>query len=237
MKCDLSKEKLVGYFYQDLPEDDKKDVAIHLKKCAACKKELQEFSKTAELLKTWPDEEPNLNLKFIHEKASFWSWLKPDWSVGLGWQKIAVGFVAGLALALIILSALNFEASYSNGDFSVKLSLLPRSDKQAEPPEDPLAVPVTRREFNSWKQDSYQLIQKMIRDTETRNRQDYQLALREFARDVDYQRRQDLWWVGRGFQMVHSVNENKIRQTNEVLEHLIQTAKYQIPQWDSGINK
>ena len=69
MKCELSKEKLIGYFYQDLPDEELKDVKLHLKRCAACKMELTEFNKTTDILKTWPDEDPGLNLKFIREKV------------------------------------------------------------------------------------------------------------------------------------------------------------------------
>jgi len=237
MKCELSKERLIGYFYEELPDEESKDVKEHLKKCAACEKELAEFSKTAEILKTWPDEEPGLNLKFIREKASFRSWLKPSGSMGFGWRRVAVGFAGGFALVLLILSVLNFEASYSAGDFSFKLSLLPRSEKQAELVEDPLAVPVTLREFNSFKDDSYRLIQDITRDAQVRSRNEYRMAFREFARDIDYQRRQDLSWVGIGFEVVHSENDDKIRRTNQVLQHLIRTANFQSVRPNSDQNK
>ena len=237
MKCDLSKERLIGYFYEDLPDEEVKDVKLHLKKCAACKKELTEFGKTTDILKTWPDEEPGLNLKFIREKASLWSWLKPGRSVGFGWRGIAVGFAGGLVLVLLILSVLNFEASYSGGEFNVKLSLLPRSEKQTEITEDPLAIPISKREFDSFKEDSYRLIQDMARESRTRNRNEYRTAFREFAQDIDYQRRQDLSWVGKGFEVVHSANDDKIRRTNQVLQQLIQTANFQSVRPNSDQNK
>jgi len=237
MKCDLSKEKLVGFFYEDLPDEAIKDVKLHLKKCAACKKELAEFSKTADILKTWPDEEPGLNLKFIREKASFRNWLKSGWSVGFGWRKVAVGFAGGFALVMLILSVLNFEASYSDGELNVKLTLLPRSEKQAEITGDPLAVPITKREFDSWKEDSYLVIQDMIERTQTHSRNEYRTALREFARDVDYQRRQDLSWVGKGFEVVHSTNDDKLRRTNQVLQQLIQRANFQSVRPNTEQNK
>ena len=60
MKCDLSKEKLIGYLYEDLPDEDIEDVKVHLKKCPACKKELAEFSKTADIL--------GINRNTLHSK-------------------------------------------------------------------------------------------------------------------------------------------------------------------------
>jgi len=237
MKCELSKEKLIGYFYQDLQDEEFKGVKLHLKKCDACKMELTEFSKTTDFLKTWPDEDPGLNLKFIREKASLWSWLNPGWSIGFSWRGVAVGFAGGLALVLLILSVLNFEASYSGGEFNVKLSLLPSSDKQAEIAEDPLAVPITKREFDSFREDSYRLIQDMARESRTRNRNEYRTAFREFAQDIDYQRRQDLSWVGKGFEVVHSAHDDKIRRTNLVLQQLIQTANFQRVRPNSDPNK
>ena len=237
MKCELSKEKLIGYFYQDLPDEELKDVKLHLKRCAACKMELTEFNKTTDILKTWPDEDPGLNLKFIREKASLWSWLNRGWSIGFSWRGVTVGFAGGLALVLLILSVLNFEASYSGGEFNVKLSLLPRAGQQADIAEDPLAVPITKREFDSFKEDSYRLIQNMALESRNRNRNEYRTAFREFARDIDYQRRQDLSWVGQGFEVVHSANDDKIRHTNLVLQQLIQTANFQSVRPNSDQNK
>ncbi len=237
MKCDLSKEKLIGYFYNDLPEEEIKGVKAHLKNCAACKKELAEFSKTADILKTWPDEDPGLNLRFIREKGSLRSSLKPGWLAGLGRRRVAFGFAGASVLVLLILSALNFEASYSDGDFSFKLSLLPRPQEPTDLAEDPLAVPITRREFNSFKEDAYRLIQDVARESQARNRNEYRTALREFARDIDYQRRQDLSWVGKGFEVVHSTNDDKIRRTNQVLERLILTTNFQSVRPNTDQNK
>ena len=151
--------------------------------------------------------------------------------------KVAVGFAGGFVLVLLILSVLNFEASYSDGELNVKLTLLPRSEKQAEITGDPLAIPITKREFDSWKEDSYLVIQDMIQRTQTRSRNEYRTALREFARDVDYQRRQDLSWVGKGFEVVHSANDDKLRRTNQVLQQLIQTANFQSVRPNSEKNK
>ncbi|MFQ5676462.1 MAG: anti-sigma factor family protein [bacterium] len=237
MKCDFQKETLIAFFYNDLEKEEMTKVRAHLKKCSACKKDLEQFAETRLFLKAWPDEEPNLNLQFIPEKTSFWSWLTPTWLPERRGRKLAVGFAAALALALIALSALNFEASYSDAGFNVKLSLLPRQDTQIEPPQDPLSMPVSRREFDTWKAESYQLIQQLIEETETRNRRDYRMALSELAREMDSQRRQDLQWVGKGFEIVHSESQYKIERTQEMLNQLIKVANYQISRPDSGQNK
>lgn len=237
MKCDFSKEKLIAFFYQDLAKEEMTKVRAHIKKCSSCKKELDQFAETRHLLKAWPDERPNLNLEFIHEKASFWNWIIPNWRPEFGRRKIALGFAAALAIAFIVLAALNFEASYSDAGFNVKLSLLPRQDAKIEPPQDPLSMPVSKREFDSWKAESYQLIQQLIEETESRNRRDYRMALSELARDMDFQRRRDLQWVGKGFELVHTESQHKIEQTQEVLNQLIRAASYQISRPDSGQNK
>ncbi|MFQ6115315.1 MAG: zf-HC2 domain-containing protein [bacterium] len=227
MKCESSKEKLIGYFYQDLDSEEMAEFEAHLGKCTACQKELKQLAKTTNILRAWPDEEPNLNFVFVQERTSLWKAILPDWLRGLGWRRISVGLAVGIVAVLAILALLNLEATYNQGNFSLKLSLLPRPSTESNAPLTPLAKPVTRQEFSEWQQQSLQLIQEMLEASEARQRHELELTMAQFARDMDLQRRQDLQLVGKGLEVFQLSNENRFNRTNEILQKLIQTAQYQ----------
>ena len=51
MKCDLSKERLIGYFYEDLPDEAIKDVKLHLKNAPFVKKSWRNLAKPLTFLR------------------------------------------------------------------------------------------------------------------------------------------------------------------------------------------
>lgn len=229
MKCDLSKDKLIAYFYEELDSEARLETEAHIAQCSACQKELQQFKKTSVLLQAWPDEQPELNLKIVSEKHSASHGPLKELS-RLGWRRLGLSFAVAAVGILVVLSALNFRASYSDGNFSVQFSLLTPSESDRPLSQDSLVQPVTRSEFNAWKKDAYQLIDEMIQDAEARQNRQLNTKLAKLAREIDTQRRQDLRFVGRGLEAFQASNETQFQRTNEVLQQLIQVATQQ----DSG---
>ncbi len=237
MKCNLSKDKLIGYYYQEIEPDEKKLVEEHLSTCTICKKELGAFANTSNLLRTWSDEESNIKYNFVQEKASLWNNMKMAWLTGNNWRRLTLGLASGLAAALVILSVFNFEANYSEGNFNVKLSLFPQPKSETNEPDDQLAMPITQGEFNAWQKESFQLIQRMIKSTVEQQRNEQELKLVQFARDLDQQRRYDLRIVGEGLEVFQLTNENRFRRTNETLNELIRAANFESYQQQPRQNK
>lgn len=230
MKCDLSKEQLIGYLYQDMEPGEQAAIEAHLAQCPACQRELEELSSTTETLRAWPDEEPNMNLVFVQEKMSRWKARMPSWLRRWSGRRLTVSVAVGIATVLVVLALVNLEATYGHGNFSVKLSLLPRPSVDSESPQDPLAAPVTRGELAAWQQESLPLILEMIQIAEERQRRERNLALAQFARDMDLQRRQDLRLVGEGLEVVELSTQNRFRRTDEVLHQLLTVAQFQMEQ-------
>jgi hypothetical protein len=222
MKCDFSRAKLLGYFYEDVAAGEKTEIAAHLAGCACCRDELEQLRQTVRALRQWPDEEPNLRLQFVGQKTALGEWLARLRQKS--WPKFAMAFAGGLACALVILALMNFEVNYSEGRFSAKFNLFQTSRSSAAAEIDPLEQPVTQREFNDWKQASYELTQRMIADAASQQRYEQRALLSQFARDLDARRREDLQRIGEGLEVFQLVNENKFRRTNEALQQLLYAA-------------
>lgn len=232
MTCELSKEQLIGYFYQDMEPSEKEIVEMHLAQCSACKSELEGLAKTTKVFRVWPDEEPQMNLVFEQEKVPFWKSLLPDWLYNTVWRRFAVGFAAGTAAVLVLMALLNFEATYSQGNFRVKLGLMPKSTDEPDSPQTPLLKPVTHQEFAEWQQQSMLHVQEMLQASEERQRRELGSVLTQFVRDLDLQRRQDLHLVQKGFEVFQWSNEDRFRRTDELLNRLLTVTAISSPDSD-----
>jgi hypothetical protein len=227
MKCDLKKELLIGYFYEELHPEEKQSVEEHLPHCDACQLSLAEFYSTVDFLQVWPDEKPNLQLTFVEDQASMLESLRLGRLKAIRWRKIGVGLLATVTAALLFLSLVNFQASYTEGNFAVKMSFWPGSELEEKKPVDSMTLPVTKAEFAAWQQQSMQMIHQLIETTEERQHRQVDVKLATYARELNAVRRDDLQLLGEGLQVFQLTNENRFQQTNQVIQELVRFARYQ----------
>ncbi len=227
MKCEVAKERLIDYLYEEGSAEERQELAAHLKRCETCREELAALERTAGVLRSCPEEEPQRQLTFVPARPQ----LTLNWFPNLNWRRFGMGLAAGLAVALLVLAALNFEASYSDGDFHVRFSLLPpNTTTKPAATDDPLAAPVTVRDFDTWRQQYQALVEEMIRQSEARLRHENRVLLTEMAEDFDRKRREDLVFLGRGLETFQLANVREFRRTREVLNQLLQVSYSQMQQ-------
>lgn len=221
MKCEFSREKLVGFFYDELAADERAGVEEHLSGCSSCRKEVKQLTQTTNLLQAWPDESPQLNLRFVAEPARHKSRLRNVVS-----RRVGIGLAAGAAAALLLLALMNFEASYAHGNLSVKLSLFPQQSQPVMAAHPDSAKFVTQPQFDAWQAEHVQFVRGLLADLETRQRRDNRLLLTDLVENIERQRQQDLRVVGKGLEAVQLSSENRLRRTNAVLSQLIMQTSY-----------
>ena len=102
MKCNISKEEIIGYLYKEMEPAEQQALEKHLAQCPACRRELEELSQTSRLLQVWPPEEPRLQLVFVEErslpKKSRW----PEWRGVFSRRHWIFGLGGAFALALMM---------------------------------------------------------------------------------------------------------------------------------------
>ena len=79
MSCDISKEQLMDYLYEELSEKKHLEIQQHLDTCSACRQELASLQTTSRIMQTWPNEEPSEKLKFVQQPTRLSEYL-PRWS-------------------------------------------------------------------------------------------------------------------------------------------------------------
>ena len=76
MKSKISQEKLIDYFYGELPDDERKEIEKMLESNPESRKALEELEMTSKVMQKWDVPEPKMNLVFVREKASLFDRLK-----------------------------------------------------------------------------------------------------------------------------------------------------------------
>lgn len=213
MKCDDVKALLMDFLYEEISDEDKKLFQTHLSNCDSCRQEFQSLKQTSNLLQQSEDVEPKLNLVFISETKSFWNAVKQKFSVSP--KKLIYGVAIGFASIILLLSLTNTEVSYQNGDFSVKMSILPRKLK---PQNETINEDVIAR----LQQQNISLINKLIQQSEERQRQQLFSTLAQFSDDFENRRTADLQLVGVGLDEIEkSIYSRLEKRTNSQFNNLI----------------
>jgi hypothetical protein len=210
MSCEMSKERLTGFAYDDMEPGEREKMESHIADCLVCKQALADLGQTRGILGSWPDERPDMDLVFVREQRSLWRGLIPEWLTGRGFGKFAAGMTVGIASVLLVLSV--FDVSVQDGGLTIGLE--PRPDT---PQVDPLDRPVTLKEFASLQRKSLDLVEQMLQASEERQRQSFDYALTQFARSLEEKRNRDLQMVGRGLEAVELSTQRQLRQLGQLV--------------------
>lgn len=121
MKCNISKEQLIGYFYKETLQEEVEAIEKHLTLCPDCQKELEELSQTSRLLQAWPVEDPDLKFIFVEEKPRPKTFPLPDWRGIMVQHRRVFAFAALFFLTFIVLTVLKFNREMNGGSNNTAL--------------------------------------------------------------------------------------------------------------------
>jgi len=215
MNCEISKEQIVEYLYNDdLWPQDREQLQTHIANCPSCQQTLTELQATSNMLKAWPNESPNLNMVFVEDRQS----IIPKTFTRHPWYW-ASGIAAALA-TIFALSFLNFEFAYRNGTFHASLGFQSNTPQvtasaEPEPPDEveeiiyevttnDLKTPATQADLLIYQQTTLALAERLIRESEMRQRDDINSTFIHLIRDLEQQRQQDLQQVNRGMNALYT---------------------------------
>ncbi len=221
--CELPREELVGYLYDEGDAERRAGIEAHIKTCPSCARALEQLGRTADLMRAWADEDPPASLVFAPEKRPWWRARWPDWRFSGNRRAWAPGLSLGLTGVVLILALLNFEADYDGqGGFHLRLSLpgTAAPDPASAVPRDPL----TRADWVQAQQQSLGLMHALIREGYAQQRVELALILDQFARDLEFQRQQDLQLIAQGLQEIDGSTESRLMRTEDLLHRFLAVA-------------
>ncbi|MDZ7375477.1 MAG: zf-HC2 domain-containing protein [candidate division KSB1 bacterium] len=128
MNCEQSRSLMMDYLYDELADEDRQLLEAHVTNCRSCHQELAALRQTSAILQQWEDADPDFHLVMVAPKISFMERLKELLSVPRRrLARFALGAALALMIAFIVLAIANTEISYRSGEFSFRISLLPRA--------------------------------------------------------------------------------------------------------------
>src|SRR5258708_30383205 len=93
---------LRDYFFGELPEEDRRQVDLHTRSCAACRDELNQLRSTQAVLLSVPDEEIPQRIGFVsdrvYEPSAGRRWWRVFWGSG---PRLVFASAAMLSLAIL----------------------------------------------------------------------------------------------------------------------------------------
>ncbi|MFQ6618948.1 MAG: hypothetical protein ACE5QV_09710, partial [Fidelibacterota bacterium] len=106
------------------------------------------------------------------------------------------------------------QLSYENGEFRFQYG--PTAPQLAGISEEQLI-----KRMEEIQRENLILMNQMIRDSESRLRNEYIMGITQVVREIERQRNYDLRLVGEGFQILHTATEGRLAETNQLLDNLL----------------
>ena len=218
MECKDFKNDLVSLVFGEIDNERKQKLEQHLKKCSACRKELEELKSTSGVLSEWKDEEPEIKYVFT-KRESFFSRV---WSAfyDLAWpKKSAITVFSAAVILFVFLSAAHTTISVHNGTWQISVG--------AKTPENPDKSEELARFMNSYHKELITLVAQMIQESESKQQKITNYKLIQLADHFNKARQTDLLVLGNELIDIQKTTQGQIEKTNQVLNNLIQLTSYQ----------
>jgi len=225
MKCDTIHPLIIDFLYDEITEENKKILQLHLKKCAKCREEVESLKSTSNILQKWEDVEPTFNLVMVTEKVSWTNNLKEQFQKLFPKpKKIAFGFAYGFIGIFLLLALANTEISYQQGNFKMSMGLFSKQSGQEQVEANAM---LTNQLVEKLQQENYYLMKTMMEQSEARQQKQWQSSLVQFNQNLEQQRIQDLRLIGSGLNNFEKNTYKKIERIDNSLYELFRPVNAQ----------
>ena len=242
--CDRQ-ELLVGYLYDEVDAQEKREFDAHLAVCVECRTELEGLRSTRNHLALWAPPQPDLGFRLIRGGA------EPAPALPRRRFAPAFAFAAAAAVILAVAAAIaNVEVRYeSDGAMTVRTGW-GRADAVATPSQDvPQAAPVNAsvdavdldRRLQALETrlaaapastvaartsdgEILRQVRELITQAESRQRVALAQGLLQIINDVDRRRRADVAMFEQGNYTHQQLTNAELQQTRDIVNQFIRTA-------------
>ncbi len=212
MTCDEVKKLLPDYLFGELRTEQRASVEAHLRQCSACAKEAQTLRETVTALRKWEDISASRRLVFVEasrEKRTLPAKIRSFFASSnpVRWAAVAA------FLLLLLYGFSRSEISYQNGHW--RFAFGPQPEARPNPSAQVLAA------LRDSQTQTLKTVATLLEENARRQQQNLLLALDHLNQQWQQQRQNDLRFMAMGFQTVKLENENRLQQTNRLVEWLL----------------
>ncbi|MCK5149110.1 hypothetical protein KAR48_20315 [bacterium] len=222
MKCHDMPEILVALLYGDIDADQKALAEKHIDTCDACRAEWNELKKTAATLSEWEDPEPEMQHHFIVEKTSRFADIIEQLREYFRPKRVLIAIPVVLGTALVLLSLMNFQAEYTNGQWHIAFGVTSTSDKSAP---DPAILTST---LHQMQQETLLMVSDLLKENEIAQNQRVSAIFTNYVNQFENQRRKDLFLYDQELEGLHLATQGRLNQNSQAINNLLEMATYSL---------
>lgn len=212
MTCDINKEQLLDFVYNEMDVSGHRQMENHIRACEVCQSEIRELNQLRDTLGGWKEKEVPFRLTFVQpsREASWIEKIKQFFS-----NKKVAWFVPAVVVSVFaLLSVFNTRIVYDRGRTAIYFG-----DHKSESQH---AQWISLDQVQSMQYETLQLVQQMIRASESQQAQQTAGQLTRLAQMLETQRQRDLMMFSQGLEGLHLNTLSHYQQTNALLVDLIQ---------------
>ena len=225
MKCDNIHPLILDFLYEEINEENKKILQLHLNECDKCREQVESLKNTSKILQQWEDVEPDFNLVLMTEKVTRLENLKRALKNFLQERRKSVfGLAYGFVAVFLLLALANTEISYQQGNFKMSMGLF---SKPSDLNQNEAKQIITNQLVEKLQQENYYLMKTMIEQSEARQRKQLQSSLVQLNKDLEQRRIKDLNLIGSGLNNFERNTYKKIERIDNSLYELFRPVNSQ----------
>lgn len=215
MKCNKTEKDIINYLYGEMSSEETEEFEKHLAECAECKAELSELKHSRELLQQISDAMPGMNL--FRPRKPWWKEpfrLLPAGRAG----RIGLGVAAALAALLVIGSLARLQIHYGNSSFDIKMGGVSSANTLSPIQEQQIVSKIERQ--------NYQVLNTWLQNFQDQQNKEFKQVLYDYSYALQNRQDQQFLVLGKELQQFYNHTDQRFRQTDLVLNNLIQTNQY-----------
>lgn len=221
MNKKTARSLFMDYLYDELEQDQRKELELFLTDHPELQKELEELGDVRSILQHLPVQDPAEQIVMVEPESSgsqdWWnefmnSWIPQD-------KFVRAGFAMASLLILFVMLAAFTQMSISINENGFRLAF----GELQKPVQQGFTSEQVDYLLQQMKQENALMVGEAVQTVQEMQDQKLEQTLVNFADYIEQQRRKDLQMISSGFNNMEETYYTRFRQTDQVLGELIQT--------------
>lgn len=221
MNKETARSLFMDYLYDELEQDQRKELETFLSQSPELKKELDELWDVRSMLQHLPVQDPAEQIVMVEPERSgfqdWWNELIESWIPQSGFGRAGFAMASVLILFVVMGAYTKMNISINENGFELAFGEKQEVVQQGFSAEQVDYLLQQMREENAL------MISEAVQAVKQTQDEKLEQALINFANYVEQQRRDDLQFISSGINNMEEVYYDRFRQTDQVLGELIQT--------------
>lgn len=221
MNKETARSLFMDYLYDELEQDQRKELETYLSQNPELKKELDELGSVRSMLQHLPVQDPAEQIVMVEPNQSgfqdWWNELIENWIPKNGFVRAGFAMTSLLILFVVMGAFTNMNVSFNDNGFELAFG-----EKQ-EIVQQGFTVEQVDYLLQQMREENALMVSEAVQAVQRSQDEKLEQTLINFADYVEEQRRSDLRMISSGLTSMEETYYDRFRQTDQVLGELIQT--------------